>query len=100
MSNGKDARILEKTVLEPIGPALQLGERAYQALLNGIVSGQIELGTQLRADTIAEQLEVSTTPVREALGCLEKDGLVALTDEGMTTLASLITELAGADDGK
>ncbi len=31
---------------------------------------------------------------------LEKDGLVSLTDDGMTALASLITELAGADDGK
>lgn len=31
---------------------------------------------------------------------LEKDGLVSLTDEGMTALAALITELAGADDGK
>jgi hypothetical protein len=31
---------------------------------------------------------------------LEKDGLVSLTDDGMTALANLITELAGADDGK
>lgn len=31
---------------------------------------------------------------------LEKDGLVSLTDDGMTALATLITELAGADDGK
>ena len=31
---------------------------------------------------------------------LEKDGLVSLTDDGMTHLANLITELAGADDDK
>jgi hypothetical protein len=31
---------------------------------------------------------------------LEKNGLVSLTDDGMTALANLITELAGADDGK
>jgi len=31
---------------------------------------------------------------------LEKDGLVSLTDDGMTALATLISELAGADDGK
>ena len=31
---------------------------------------------------------------------LEKEGLVSLTDDGMTALASLISELAGADDGK
>jgi hypothetical protein len=31
---------------------------------------------------------------------LEKDGLVSLTDDGMTALANLITELAGVEDGK
>lgn len=31
---------------------------------------------------------------------LEKDGLVSLTDDGMTALAALITELAGVEDGK
>jgi DNA-binding GntR family transcriptional regulator len=55
---------------------MQLGARVYQALLNGIVGGRIEPGQQLRPDTIAEQLEVSTTPVREGLHCLERDGLV------------------------
>ncbi len=76
MSNGKS---LNKTAFEPLGQVLQLGERVYQALLSGIVSGQIDLGTQLRTDSIAHQLEVSTTPVREALGRLEKDGLVVKT---------------------
>jgi DNA-binding GntR family transcriptional regulator len=55
---------------------MQLGARVYQALLNGIVGGRIESGQQLRPDTIAEQLDVSTTPVREGLHCLERDGLV------------------------
>ncbi len=31
---------------------------------------------------------------------LDKDGLVALTDEGMTELAALITRLAGTDNGE
>jgi DNA-binding GntR family transcriptional regulator len=63
-------------VLEPLSETMQLGARVYQALLNGIVGGRIESGQQLRPDTIAEQLEVSTTPVREGLHCLERDGLV------------------------
>ena len=54
---------------------LQLGARVYQALLNSIVSGQIEPGAPLRPDAIARQLEVSTTPVREAMHRLEGDGL-------------------------
>jgi DNA-binding GntR family transcriptional regulator len=55
---------------------LQLGTRVYKVILDGIVSGRIELGTQLRPDTIARQLDVSTTPVREALYRLENDGLL------------------------
>jgi hypothetical protein len=31
---------------------------------------------------------------------LEKEGLVSLTDEGMTALAAVVSELAGASDGK
>lgn len=62
--------------LQPLPETLQLGTRAYHALVNGIVDGQIEPGTQLRPDVIAEQLEISVTPVREALHRLEGDGLV------------------------
>jgi DNA-binding GntR family transcriptional regulator len=40
------------------------------------VGGRMEPGAQLRPDTIAEQLDISTTPVREALHRLEGDGLV------------------------
>jgi DNA-binding GntR family transcriptional regulator len=62
--------------LEPLTETLQLGTRAYRALASGIVGGQLEPGTQLRPDTIAEQLEISVTPVREALHRLEGDGLL------------------------
>jgi DNA-binding GntR family transcriptional regulator len=65
-----------KRGLEPLTETLQLGTRAYRALAAGIVDGQIEPGTQLRPDTIAEQLEISATPVREALHRLEGDGLL------------------------
>jgi DNA-binding GntR family transcriptional regulator len=62
-------------MLEPLSETL-LGARAYRALWNGIVAGRIESGTQLRPDTIAEELDISTTPVREALHRMEGDGLV------------------------
>ncbi|MPY90023.1 MAG: FCD domain-containing protein [Luteitalea sp.] len=76
MSGGKPARHMKDQMLEPLSGTLQLGARAYGALWNGIVGGRIEPGTQLRPDAIAEQLEISTTPVREALHRLEGDGLV------------------------
>jgi len=65
----------KEPALEPLSETL-LGARAYRALWNGIVSGDIEPGVQLRPDTIADQLDISTTPVREALHRMEGDGLV------------------------
>lgn len=75
-SGGKSAKQVTDPMLEPLSGTLQLGARAYSALWNGMVGGRIEPGTQLRPDVIAEQLEISTTPVREALHRLEGDGLV------------------------
>jgi DNA-binding GntR family transcriptional regulator len=73
--SGRHARARHQR-LEPLTETLQLGTRAYRALAAGIVDGLIEPGTQLRPDTIAEQLEISATPVREALHRLEGDGLL------------------------
>ena len=74
-SSGKAAAPLKELDLEPLSETL-LGARAYRALWTDIVRGRIEFGTQLRPDTIAEQLDISTTPVREALHRMERDGLI------------------------
>ncbi len=72
-----------KAVLEPLKETMQLGTRVYQALVNSIVSGMVEPGSPLRPDAIARQLEVSTTPVREAMQRLENDGVaVKLPNRG------------------
>jgi DNA-binding GntR family transcriptional regulator len=73
--SGKPGKSKE-LALEPLALSLQLGARAYRALWSGIVGGSIDSGVQLRPDTIAEQLDISTTPVREALHRLESDGLI------------------------
>jgi DNA-binding GntR family transcriptional regulator len=75
-TSGGKGRGPKKLGLEPLSVSLQLGARAYRALWSGIVAGTIESGVQLRPDTIAEQLDISTTPVREALHRLEVDGLI------------------------
>jgi DNA-binding GntR family transcriptional regulator len=66
---------MKEPTLEAVSETL-LGARAYRALWNDIVRGRIEFGAQLRPDTIAEQLDISTTPVREALHRMERDGLI------------------------
>ena len=69
--------------LNPLRETPQLGTRVYQAVLDSILGGQIEFGAPLRPDVIARQLEVSTTPVREAMQRLEADGLsVKLPNRG------------------
>src|SRR5450756_2532139 len=76
MAMAKTHKSLYSQILEPLTEKPQMGARVYQALLNSIVTGQIESGAPLRPDVIASQLEVSTTPVREAMHQLESDGLV------------------------
>ena len=66
---------LNTPVLAPLGPVVQRANRVYEALLNGIIKGELAPGAQLKADTIAQQLRVSATPVRDALNHLVKDGL-------------------------
>ncbi|HLJ60749.1 MAG TPA: GntR family transcriptional regulator [bacterium] len=75
MPSGKPANGSQSQALEPLSNSLPLGARVYQALLNSIVSRRIEPGAPLRPEAIARQLEVSTTPVREAMQRLESDGL-------------------------
>lgn len=51
-------------------------ERAYASLRAEILDGARPAGTRLREDTLAEELGLSRTPVREALQRLGTEGLV------------------------
>lgn len=55
---------------------LSRGERAYQKLLAAIQSGALKPGARLRENELAEWLNSSRTPVREALNRLQAEGLV------------------------
>ena len=53
-----------------------------------IVTGNIAPDTRLRAEALAEQLEVSRTPVRSALALLSAEGLVSYSmNRGYTVRA-------------
>src|SRR4051812_49803721 len=51
----------------------------YEEIRGAIVDLRLEPGAPLREAAIASQLGVSKTPVREALGRLEQEGLVEAT---------------------
>ena len=53
-----------------------LREHVYDSVLDMLLRGEATAGTRLSIDTIARQLDVSPTPVREALVQLERTGLV------------------------
>jgi DNA-binding GntR family transcriptional regulator len=54
-----------------------LGQTAYAQLRGMILAGDLPAGTRLQEQVLAEQLGVSRTPVREAIGRLLSEGLVA-----------------------
>ncbi len=55
-----------------------LAEQVYQNLVDSIASGDLPAGTELREQHLAKQMNVSATPVREALRRLTSDGLVEM----------------------
>lgn len=55
---------------------ITLADAVYETLLEAIISGRLKPETVLSEVAIAKELEVSRTPVHEALRQLAKDGLV------------------------
>lgn len=53
-----------------------LAELAYDAIIAGVLDGGVKPGDRLIMDQLAEQLGISRTPVRDALGRLAQEGLV------------------------
>jgi DNA-binding GntR family transcriptional regulator len=84
---GKDSRVTFLT-------KLTIAEQIATALRQEIVSGQLPAGTRLPQLEIAQRFGVSTTPVREAFGLLQRDGLVQIdTHRGVTVFLPTIQDL-------
>jgi len=56
-----------------------LAEEAYEAIFAQLVALKIAPGSRITVDNLARELDVSQTPIREALGRLEGEGLVVKT---------------------
>jgi DNA-binding GntR family transcriptional regulator len=57
---------------------IRLVDEVAQVLREGIYAGRFAPGARLRQEELAAQLDVSRTPLREALRILEREGLVAV----------------------
>jgi DNA-binding GntR family transcriptional regulator len=56
-----------------------LAEEAYEAIFAQLMALRIAPGSRITVDNLARDLNVSQTPIREALGRLEGEGLVIKT---------------------
>jgi DNA-binding GntR family transcriptional regulator len=72
-----------------------LQEQTYQALRTAILSGEFASGERLVEAQLAELLQVSRTPVREALLQLQHDALITPDGQGGLTVAQLSAADAG-----
>jgi DNA-binding GntR family transcriptional regulator len=69
--------------------ALTKTDLAYEQIRQAILEGTLKPGSNLDQEVLAEQLELSTTPVREALRRLESERLVVRRAHRDTVVAPL-----------
>lgn len=70
----------------------RLADIVYHQLLDAIRSGEISGDQQLVQEKLAEQLQISRTPVREALLRLEQEGILVSSPRGGFALYKMTNE--------
>lgn len=66
--------------MKPIGRRnMSLADVAYQRISENLLSGRLQPGARLVMDQLADELDISRTPVRDALARLELEGMVEPT---------------------
>jgi DNA-binding GntR family transcriptional regulator len=66
-----------------------LRQQVYQALRQIILSGDLASGERIVETKLAEQLQVSRTPIREAIGQLQREKLIVSNPTGGFKVATL-----------
>lgn len=67
----------------------RLSEKVYQLLKQQIIEGQLAPGEKLNIFELADQLEVSRTPIKEAFNRLAEDGLLSIQPQRGTFVSTL-----------
>lgn len=71
---------------------LPLREVVFKTLRNAIIRGEMKPGERLMEEKLAKSLEVSRTPVREAIRMLELEGLVVMLPRKGAEVARITVE--------
>ena len=69
------------------GETVLLKDRVYEAIKSEIILGNLRPGEKLNILELANKMNISCAPVREALNILAKDGLVNLAPHRQATVA-------------
>ncbi|HEV2644396.1 MAG TPA: GntR family transcriptional regulator [Candidatus Elarobacter sp.] len=67
----------------------RMKEGIVDSLRRAILDGKLAPGTVLRQEHLARQLNVSRTPLREALIALEREGFITIAPSGAASVVSL-----------
>ena len=68
---------------------VRLADFVYRQIFDAVVLGRIAPGERLVQEVLAEEMDVSRTPVREALLRLEAEGIIEASDRGGFMVRSL-----------
>ena len=79
-------------LLEPLPEVKNLSQKVFERVREAILSGELAPGSRLVERRLAEDLEVSHIPVREALARLADEGLVDRNARRGSWVASLTVE--------
>ncbi len=69
-----------------------LQEQTYQALKTAILSGELAPGQRLVETQLAKKLQVSRTPIREAIGLLQHENLATIDSNNVVRVATISIE--------
>lgn len=72
-----------------IKPRPNLGEIAYDEIKSMILTGELEQGQRLVLDELSEQLNLSVTPIRDALNKLSQEDLVNIRPRTSHTVVQI-----------
>ncbi|MFV0387062.1 GntR family transcriptional regulator [Paracoccus sp. (in: a-proteobacteria)] len=62
--------------MKPIAPPKSLMELTAERIRDAIIQGELELGSKVSEQKLADMLQISRSPVREALALLQIEGLI------------------------
>lgn len=74
---------------KPVKRSKSLHEQTYEALRESILSGELAPGDRLVETQLAELLQVSRTPIREAIRQLQQEALISADENGWLRVATL-----------